>query len=106
MRVRVWKTVGKMFLGVAATAPLLVPSTSWAVNRANRTVTSATQNVVCTKDGCSGASEDQTSASDRTLGTAITWMPSPDAAWKAAADESKLVFMIQVSGNFARQEFT
>lgn len=105
MRVRAWKTIG-ILLMLTAAIPLLAPSTSWAVNRGTRTVTSTTQNAVCTKDGCSTAGGDQLSDGDRTLGTAITWMPSPDAAWRAAADQDKLVFMIQVSGNFARQEFT
>jgi hypothetical protein len=41
-----------------------------------------------------------------TLGTAVHWMPTPDEAGKLAAKERKLVFLIQVSGNFARQEFT
>lgn len=45
-------------------------------------------------------------ADDRKLGTAITWAETPDAAARAAFADKKLVFMIQVSGNFARQEFT
>ncbi|HVW35848.1 MAG TPA: hypothetical protein VHB99_01045, partial [Pirellulales bacterium] len=62
---------------------------------------------VCTKEGCSGAADgEQPNQGDRKLGTAITWAQSPDAAWREARDEGKLVFLIQVSGNFARQEFT
>jgi hypothetical protein len=41
-----------------------------------------------------------------TLGTAVHWMPSPDEAVKLAEKERKLVFLIQVSGNFAKEEFT
>ncbi len=41
-----------------------------------------------------------------TLGTAIHWVTTPDEAGKLAEKEHKLVFLIQVSGNFARQEFT
>jgi hypothetical protein len=41
-----------------------------------------------------------------TLGTTVHWMPTPDAAGKLAEKEHKLVFLIQVSGNFAREEFT
>ncbi|HVC97020.1 MAG TPA: hypothetical protein VND64_25295 [Pirellulales bacterium] len=41
-----------------------------------------------------------------TLGTAVHWMPTPDEAGKRAEKERKLLFLIQVSGNFARQGFT
>ncbi|HEV3021459.1 MAG TPA: hypothetical protein VGX76_03295 [Pirellulales bacterium] len=41
-----------------------------------------------------------------TLGTAVLWMPTPDAAGKMAEIELKLLFLIQVSGNFASQQFT
>lgn len=41
-----------------------------------------------------------------TLGTAVHWVATPDEAGKLAEKEHKLVFLIQVSGNFARQEFT
>ncbi len=40
------------------------------------------------------------------LGTAITWFRDTKAAARLARDEKKLVFLIQVSGNFARDEFT
>ena len=39
------------------------------------------------------------------LGTAITWYRDSDAA-KLAREQDKLVFVIQVSGNFACEEFT
>ena len=41
-----------------------------------------------------------------TLGTTVRWMATPDEAGKRAEKERKLVFLIQVSGNFARQGFT
>jgi len=41
-----------------------------------------------------------------TLGTTVHWVATPDEAGKLAEKERKLVFLIQVSGNFARQEFT
>jgi len=41
-----------------------------------------------------------------TLGTSVHWVATPDEAGKLAEKEHKLVFLIQVSGNFARQEFT
>jgi hypothetical protein len=41
-----------------------------------------------------------------TLGTSVHWMPSPDEAVKVAEKEHKMVFLIQVSGNFAKEEFT
>ena len=40
------------------------------------------------------------------LGTKIQWAESADAAAKPAVEQQKLVFLIQVSGNFAREEFT
>jgi hypothetical protein len=41
-----------------------------------------------------------------TLGTAVHWSESPAEAYKTAADEKKLVFLIHVSGNFAIPGFT
>jgi len=41
-----------------------------------------------------------------TLGTTVHWVATLDEAGKLAEKERKLVFLIQVSGNFARQEFT
>ncbi|HVC93319.1 MAG TPA: hypothetical protein VND64_06485 [Pirellulales bacterium] len=41
-----------------------------------------------------------------TLGTTVHWMPTPDDAGKLAEKEHKLLFLIQVSGNFAREGFT
>ncbi len=40
------------------------------------------------------------------LGTKIAWAENADAAAKPAVEQQKLVFLIQVSGNFAREEFT
>ena len=42
----------------------------------------------------------------RSLGTALEWTSSPEAAFQLAKQAGKLVFLIQVSGNFAREEFT
>ena len=39
-------------------------------------------------------------------GTAISWMPTLNSAMKSAVDSEKLVFLLQVSGNFALEEFT
>lgn len=49
---------------------------------------------------------DLASADDHRYGTALDWMDTPDLAAKTAAREQKLVFLIQISGNFTRQEFT
>ena len=93
-------------------APLLAPLPARAANRTSRVATAVprattSQSTVCTQEGCSPETgEKQPSDADRKLGTKITWMQSPDEAMRAASDETKLVFMIQVSGNFARQEFT
>lgn len=40
------------------------------------------------------------------LGTSITWHRRATDAARLARQEDKLVFLIQVSGNFAREEFT
>ena len=42
----------------------------------------------------------------RDLGTAVQWCASPAEAAKLAVTEQKLIFLLLVSGNFARQEFT
>jgi len=39
-------------------------------------------------------------------GTAISWMPSLNDATRWASKNEKLVFLLQVSGNFAIEEFT
>ncbi|MCH7728769.1 MAG: hypothetical protein IH991_20135 [Planctomycetes bacterium] len=43
---------------------------------------------------------------NRKLGTVIQWMEDPKQAAELAEQQGKLVFMILVSGNFAREEFT
>ena len=40
------------------------------------------------------------------LGTAIAWYDDAEVAARIAKEQGKLVFLIQVSGNFAREEFT
>lgn len=40
------------------------------------------------------------------LGTAIAWYDDSRRAARLASEQGKLVFLIQVSGNFAREEFT
>ena len=39
-------------------------------------------------------------------GTAISWMPTLNDAMQSAVESDKLVFLLQVSGNFALEEFT
>ena len=39
-------------------------------------------------------------------GTAISWMPTLNDAMQSAVESEKLVFLLQVSGNFALDEFT
>ncbi|MCH8924014.1 MAG: hypothetical protein IIA67_12800 [Planctomycetes bacterium] len=43
---------------------------------------------------------------DRKFGTTLSWAETPGEAAQLAAQQGKLVFVIQVSGNFARDEFT
>ena len=106
MKTQAWRSIGVALLAAVVASPSLAPRTAWAATRKTRTVTSANESAVCTAAGCSTGIGSEPGDIDGKLGTAITWMPTPDAAWRAAKEENKLVFMIQVSGNFARQEFT
>ena len=47
-----------------------------------------------------------TCAQTRKFGTAIEWAESVEQAAQLAKEQDKLVFLIQVSGNFAREGFT
>lgn len=39
-------------------------------------------------------------------GTAIRWQKTPAMAWRLAEESDKLVLAIQISGNFAKPDFT
>ena len=91
---------------LALVIALLHPPTAQAATQKKKPVASTRAGAVCTTGNCLNGQATTPDDGDRKLGTEITWMPSPDEAWRAAADQDKLVFMIQVSGNFARQEFT
>ena len=107
LRTRAWKKIGRLLFAAAMGSPLFVSLPAVAATRTSGIASAEPNSAVCTKEGCSGASGDEKpKEGDRKLGTAITWAESPDAAWRDARDEGKLVFLIQVSGNFARQEFT
>lgn len=107
MRLRLRKKVGGLLFAAVLATPFWVSMRADAATPAVKVAPEESQNGVCTQADCSApGSGEQATDADRKLGTAITWMPTPDAAWHAAVDEGKLVFMIQVSGNFARQEFT
>ncbi len=107
LREHAWKKIGGLFLAAATGSPFFVSTPAVAATRTSSVVAAEPSSAVCAKEGCSGADGDeQPKEGDRKLGTAITWAESPDAAWRNARDEGKLVFLIQVSGNFARQEFT
>lgn len=45
-------------------------------------------------------------ADDHKYGTTITWVKSPREAGKLAEAQHKLAFVIQLSGDFTRDEFT
>jgi hypothetical protein len=45
-------------------------------------------------------------SSDKSYGTAIDWFTPPDGAARHAADSSKLLMVLHLSGNFAKPEFT
>lgn len=97
-----WNIIQNGITAVAIGGLLLNPFPAGAATKARK---SAAAIPLCTDGTCSVAAATPATA-DRTLGTAIHWMESPDAASRAATEQGKLVFMIQVSGNFARQEFT
>jgi len=48
----------------------------------------------CRVDGCG------------TLGTAIEWVAPPERAARLAEKEDKLLMVMHLSGNFAKEEFT
>lgn len=102
MRTSTWTTIRKTLAAVAIGGLVLSPVSAGAATRAKKSGSTAS---LCTDGTCSvsGATGE---TPDRTLGTTVHWMESPDSASRAAADQGKLVFMIQVSGNFAREEFT
>lgn len=78
---------------VSASPALLLPSTP----------------AVCTDGACAKPDvgpADFASVDDHRYGTALQWVDTPDIAAKQAARDKKLVFLIQISGNFTRQEFT
>ncbi len=39
-------------------------------------------------------------------GTQVNWVATAEQASRQAAEQDKLVFLMQISGNFAREEFT
>lgn len=60
----------------------------------------------CAKPAAGLADASAALATDHRYGTVLDWAESPGAAGKEAARDKKLVFLIQISGNFTRQEFT
>ena len=102
MRICTWKTIRNTITVIAVGGLLLNPLSAVGATRTKKSGATAP---LCTEGTCSVATAAPATA-DRTLGTTVHWMESPDAASHAATAEGKLVFMIQVSGNFARQEFT
>jgi hypothetical protein len=104
----------RQFLAVLSLGGLLLASPSaWAATRSakrplkSRPDAGTSTGPTCSTGTCSNnPADEQPSPADNRLGTAVNWMPTPDAAARAAAADDKLVFLIQVSGNFARQEFT
>ena len=107
MRMRMGKTLGRLLFAALMGMPLVVSSPAAAATPDLKVASEQPNHEVCTKQGCTAPGGGELlSLGDSKLGTAITWAHSPDAAWRAAVDQGKLVFMIQVSGNFARPEFT
>lgn len=63
------------------------------------------QEVTDTGDGGGAEAEECVDCQGDEFGTSLTWYSNAAAA-KLAKEQDKLVFLIQVSGNFAREEFT
>jgi hypothetical protein len=99
------KTSCKRLAAISLAGLLLVAQPAWAATKSTKRSSKAQVTNAVSASETSTASTYGASTGCK-LGTAIDWMQSPDDASKAAADQDKLVFMIQVSGNFARQEFT
>ena len=107
MSMHVWTTIRNQLIATSLAGTLLFPALVAAAPPTGKLLAkNDPSGATCSSGACTTADGDQQPDPDRKLGTAITWMDSPDAASRAAVEEGKLVFMIQVSGNFARQEFT
>lgn len=61
--------------------------------------------VLCCLTPAVGLAGDNSSDS-QTFGTAIAWTKDVDGAFLAAADQSKPVLLLNLSGNFAKNTFT
>jgi hypothetical protein len=53
-----------------------------------------------------GSARGQECASSDTYGTAIHWVRTAAEAQKLARQQDKLIFVVHLSGNFTRDEFT
>lgn len=87
--------------------PATEPATSQV--SASPTLPIAITPAICTDGTCAKPGPgpaDLPSLEDHRYGTALEWVDTPDIAAKEAARDKKLVFLIQISGNFTRQEFT
>lgn len=81
-----------------ATASSLLPSSPWfALNGSDAAASSGSEKYSTGTESC---------ARDRSLGTALKWECSPSSAFARAEADHKLVFLIEVSGNFERPGFT
>ena len=87
VRVRNASIISAAFFLLAASAV----SPVWAQKESPATKSKAQYEIV---DGCSN------------FGTAINWVTSPQKAAELARKESKLLMIMQLSGNFAKEAFT
>lgn len=90
---------GALFAGLLATPTLLLEAAppEWngtvTTNVAEEAAGEATGEAA---EVCTGAKH----------GTTITWYEDEEEAAKLAREQGKLLYVMQVSGNFAREEFT
>ena len=60
----------------------------------------------CTEETCTVANPTVVDGEDRSFGTAIQWAKDPEEAHRLAERESKLVYILHLSGNFEKSQFT
>ena len=57
-------------------------------------------------DAAEMAVAEETDCSCPRYGTAIEWAPTPEAAARMAREQSKLLLVLHISGNFEKNTFT
>ena len=95
----------------AQTKSQATTKTSASETSANASIVSVPAKATTASDCKSGTCARPTvlslaTAGDHKYGTALTWGDTPRDAGKLAAAQNKLLFVIQISGDFTRDDFT